>query len=73
MAGEEKNTGQGEQITLDVPGASSVPDLTNGGPPAPELGDVVVDTAKIDELMAKRNAAARAAVEQAEDAPALTG
>lgn len=73
MAGEEKNTGQGEQITLDVPGASSVPDLTNGEPPAPELGDVVVDTAKIDELMAKRNAAARAAVEQAEDAPALTG
>ena len=73
MAGEEKNTGQGEQITLDVPGASSAPDLTDGGPPAPEPDDVVVDTAKIDELMAKRNAAAREAVERAEGAPSLTG
>ena len=47
MAGEEKNTGQGEQITLDVPGASSVPDLTNGGPPAPELGDVEIGRAHV--------------------------
>ena len=73
MAGEEKNTGQGEQITLDVPGASPAPNLKDEEPPAPEPGDVVVDTGKIDELMAKRNAAARAAVERAEDAPTLTG
>lgn len=65
MADVEKNTGQREQITLDVPGASPTPDLKDEGPPVPEPGDVVVDTGKIDELMAKRNAAARAAVEQA--------
>ena len=73
MADEEKNTSQGEQMTLDVSGASPAPDLTDGGPPAPEPGDVVVDTGKIDERMAKRNAAAREAVERAEGAPSLTG
>lgn len=73
MADVEKNTDQEEQITLDVPGASPPPDLKDEGPPVPEPGDVVVDTGKIDELIAKRNAAARVAVEHAEDAPTLTG
>lgn len=73
MADEEKNTGQGEQIKLDIPDAPPSPDLTDGAPPAPEPGDVVVDTSKIDELMAKRRAAAREAVEQSGDVPAAPG
>ena len=73
MADEEKNTSQGEQIKLDIPDAPPAPDLTDGGPPAPEPGDVVVDISKIDELMAKRRAAAREAVEQSEEAPAAPG
>lgn len=81
MADEEKNTGQGEQIKLDIPNAPPTPDLTDGppsspeqgGPAQPEPGDVVVDTSKIDELMAKRRAAAREAVEQSGEAPAVPG
>ncbi|MEY8576559.1 hypothetical protein AALD01_19955 [Oscillospiraceae bacterium 21-37] len=59
MADEKLNPGQGEQIKLDISGESPGPDLTGEGPPAPEPGDVVVATSKIDELMAKRRAAAR--------------
>ena len=69
MADEKQNTGQGEQIKLDISGAPPAPDLTGEGPPAPEPGDVVVDVGKIDELMAKRRAAAREAVEQQPDIP----
>ena len=69
MANEKLNPGQGEQIKLDISGESPGPDLTGEGPPAPEPGDVVVDTSKIDELMAKRRAAAREAVEQQADIP----
>ena len=67
MADEKLNPGQGEQIKLDISGESPGPDLTGEGPPAPEPVDVVVDTSKIDELMAKRRAAAREAVEQQAD------
>lgn len=77
MADEKLNPGQGEQIKLDISGAPPAPDLTGEGPPAPEPGspaelgpgDVVVDVGKIDELMAKRRAAAREAVEQQPDIP----
>ncbi len=77
MADEKLNPGQGEQIKLDISGAPPAPDLTGEGPPAPEPGspaapgpgDVVVDVGKIDELMAKRRAAAREAVEQQADIP----
>ena len=44
MADEKLNPGQGEQIKLDISGESPGPDLTGEGPPAPEPGDVVVDT-----------------------------
>ena len=77
MADEKLNPGQGEQIKLDISGAPPAPDLTGEGPPTPEPGspaepgpgDVVVDVGKIDELMAKRRAAAREAVEQQPDIP----
>lgn len=69
MAVEKLNPGQGEQIKRDISGTPPAPDLTGEGPPAPEPGDVVVDTSKIDELMAKRRAAAREAVEQQPDIP----
>lgn len=80
MADEKMNTGQGEQLTID-PSNAPTPGQTAGDIPAPDQdspaeplpGDVVVDFNKINELMAERNAAARAAVEQAKDAPALTG
>ena len=48
MADEKLNPGQGEQIKLDISGESPGPDLTGEGPPAPEPGDVVVATSKID-------------------------
>ena len=77
MADEKLNPGHREQIKLDISGTPPAPDLTGKGPPAPEPGgpaeprpgDVVVDTSKIDELMAKRRAAAREAVEQQPDIP----
>ena len=78
---EKKNiSAEGEPVTPEAPVAESpvadapAPDL-NTGPAAPQEqegitpadpGDVVVSFDKIEELMAERRAAARAAVEQAE-------
>ena len=78
---ENKNiSAEGESVIPEAPVAespaadASAPDL-NTGPAAPQEqngiapaapGDVVVSFDKIEELMAERRAAARAAVEQAE-------
>lgn len=78
---ENKNIpAEGEPVTPEAPAAeppvadTPAPDL-NTGPAAPQEkdgimpadpGDVVVSFDKIEELMAERRAAARAAVEQAE-------
>ena len=73
---EKKNIpAEGEPVTQEAPVADApAPDLNTGAaapqeqdgitPAAP--GDVVVSFDKIEELMAERRVAARAAVEQAE-------
>lgn len=59
MADEKQTTGQEKLVFPEEPGAES-----SGSAP----GDVVVDTNTIDELMKKRNAEKRAAIEQEEAA-----
>lgn len=76
MAEEKLNTGQGDQITMDeaVTPADPGPDKETptapeqDGPAQPEAGDVVVDAAQIDELMAEQRAAERAKIDEAEAA-----
>ena len=74
MAEEKLNTGQVDQITMDeavtpaAPGPDKETPTAPGqdGPAQPEAGDVVVDVAKIDELMAEQRAAERAKIDEAE-------
>ena len=76
MAEEKLNTGQGDQITMEetVTPADPGPDKdapvapVQDSPAQPEAGDVVVDAAKIDELMAEQRAAERAKIDEAEAA-----
>ena len=74
MEEEKLNTGQGEQIMMDEAVAPAAPGPDKETPTAPgqdgltqpETGDVVVDAAKIDELMAEQRAAERARIDEAE-------